>query len=261
MRALALQKSDPLLMALRKEFLSRCRKNPAYSLRAYAKFLEIDQSFLSKLLKGQRSVTPSLVTLVGPKLGLKPEQIHRFLSGKEGGAQTYRAISEDEFTVMSEWHHFAILEMAKTKDFDPSPHAIAQRLILHPEEVRDALARLERLGFLEAQRDRLQITPRNSTWTNTRATSVARKRYQRQLLQKGLDALDHVPFSLRENGSVTVAVNKARLPEFKEKLAEVRRQLADFFQGEEEAGLDEVYQLTVAFFPLTKIRETTGESS
>ncbi|MNL64923.1 hypothetical protein D3C87_1891940 [compost metagenome] len=97
------------------------------------------------------------------------------------------------------------------------------------------------------------LTP-NTTWTNTSATSDARKKYQRTLIEKSLEAIDDVPFDLRENGSLTVAVNKKRLPEFKERLKEIRKELSDFLQADGEQDLDEVYQLTIALFPLSKVK-------
>ena len=42
---------------LRNELERRCKANPAYSLRAFAKFLGVDPSFLSKVLSGKREVT------------------------------------------------------------------------------------------------------------------------------------------------------------------------------------------------------------
>lgn len=61
---------------------------------------------------------------------------------------------------------------------------------------------------------------------------------------------------------MTVAINTQRLPEFKDKLKEMRKVLADFFQADGEKNLDEVYQLTVSFFPLTRIdKSKKGEGN
>jgi uncharacterized protein (TIGR02147 family) len=246
-------------MALQREFLERCKRNPAYSLRAYAKYLEIDQSFLSKLLKGQRPFTHQLAETLGPKLGLKQKQIKQIFSAGTASMPGFLTISDDEFEVLSEWHHFAIIELSKTNGFEFNLRQIAQRLGLHVEAVRAALERLSRLGFIRLSDGNLKVLSPNTTWSNTKMTSAARKKFQRALLEKSIVALDHVPFELREHGSVTIAINKKRLPEFKEKLKEMRKELSDFFQGSGEKNLDEVYQLTISFFPLTKIK--SGEKT
>ena len=246
---------EQIRIAIQREFIDRSRKNPAYSLRAFAKYLEIDQSFLSKLLKGQRAITLDLARNIGPKLGLKPKQVDDLFLNGAAALPGFLSLSEDEFELLSGWHHFAIIELSKTNEFESDPNQIAKRLGIHVEEVREAIERLERLGFIKVEEDEFKVLSPNTSWTNTQKTSDARKRFQRTLIEKSLDAIDHVPFDLRENGSVTIAINKDRLPEFKEKLKEMRKELSNYFQTNGEKNLDEVYQLTVSFFPITKIKQ------
>lgn len=59
---------------LLEDFKLRQIKNPRYSMRAYAKFLNIDQSSLAKILKGKRSC--------GPRLSRK---LYSVLNGSEDG--------------------------------------------------------------------------------------------------------------------------------------------------------------------------------
>lgn len=251
---------EQIRVAIQREFIERCRKNSAYSLRAFAKYLEIDQSFLSKILKGQRSVTKDLAEAVGPKLGLKTSQVKALFSSGTASMPGFLSLSDDEFELLSEWHHFAIVELSKTNGFEADAQKIANRIGIHVEEVRDAVERLQRLNFIQVKDGAFKVLSPNTTWTNTKKTSDARKKFQRSLLEKSLEAIDHIPFEQRENGSVTVAINTKRLPEFKEKLKNMRKELADFFQADDEKNLDEVYQLTVSFFPLTKIEnKKTGE--
>lgn len=252
---------EQIRVALQKEFISRCKRNSAYSLRAYAKYLEIDQSFLSKLLKGQRSVTKDLAEAIGPKIGFKPSQLKSLFAAGTQAMPGFLTLSDDEFELLSEWHHFAIIELAKTKDFEFDIAKIAKRLGIHSEEVRDAIARLQRLGFVhvQAEQKKIKLLSPHTSWSNTRKTSIARKKFQRELIEKGLEAIDHVPFEFRDNSSLTVAINKERIPEFKEKIRQMRKELADFLQKDGEENLDEVYQLTIGLFPLTKTKNNEGE--
>lgn len=253
------QNLESVRVALQREFLDRCKRNSSYSLRAYANYLEIDQSFLSKLLKGQRRITSELAENIGSKIGLQPKQLAEIFSSGTAGMPGFLTLSEDEFELLSDWRHFAILELCKTKNFVADEQFVATRLNIHIEEVRAAVQRLERAGFLKITDKKWKVLVSDTTWSNTKKTSHARRMYQRSLIEKGLDAIDHVPFELRENGSMTVAINKSRLPEFKEKLKQMRKELADFFQADGEEDLDEVFQLTVALFPLTKIKEVNNK--
>lgn len=253
---------EQIRVALQREFIERCRKNSSYSLRAFAKYLEIDQSFLSKLLKGQRAITPEFAESVAPKLGLRPAQVKDLFSKGTASMPGFLSLTDDEFELLSEWYHFAIIELSKTNDFDHDPSAIAARLGIHIEEVRSALQRLDRLGFIKLQENGdFKVLAPNTAWGNSKSTSALRKNFQRTLLEKSMYALDHVPFEFRDNSSTTVAINKKRIPEFREKIQEMRKELADFFQPEGEPGLDEVYQLTVSFFPLSKLNNSQGDET
>lgn len=49
-----------LIEYLQKEFSARRKRNPRYSLRAFAKSLQLDSSTLSKLLRKKRPLTLNL---------------------------------------------------------------------------------------------------------------------------------------------------------------------------------------------------------
>lgn len=234
---------------IQSEFIKRCKKNNAYSLRAFAQYLEIDQSYLSKILRGHRSISEKVSQQVCLKLGIRPSTFSE-LSGQHDGR--YFQMIDDEFNMISDWTHFAIIELIKTNPPELNDASISDRLGLHIEEVRGAIVRLQRIGYLRIENQQMILNSPNNTWSNNVMTTEARKILQKKLLEMAIEAVDTIPFALRDHGSLTVAINKNRIPEFKEKLKQIRRELGEYFQSDHE--LDEVYQLTVAFFPLTKIK-------
>jgi transcriptional regulator with XRE-family HTH domain len=243
---------------LNKTFLSRLNKNPHYSLRAMAGQLKVDQSFLSKVLRGDKNFSLERIETLGLRLGLPISQVQSVVLNSK--PSTYEKLDEDRFQMMADWIHFAILELAKTENFNSKPEAIGRRLGIHVEEARAALERLTRLGFIEEHGDGIRLLSPNNTWTSSnKNTTEARRNLQRRYLEKSLKALDEIDFKERDHGSLTVAINRKRLPEFKLKLMEIRRELGDYFQTDEE--FDEVYQLTVSFFPLTQIKSDKGAKS
>ena len=245
-----MNRAEPLRHFLQHEFVQRVRKNPSYSLRAYAQFLGVNQSFLSKVLNGQRRVTPKMAERLGPKIGTRLKPAQRMDSA------IFSRLQDDEFEFLSQWHHFAILELAKLKKFNPDPLKIAQRMGLHLEEARSAIERLERMKLIQVKGKKWRLLSPDNTWSNTSLSSEARRRLQKELLLKAVDAIDQIPFTERENGSLTVAIKKKRMPEFKEKLKQVRAELADFFQPIGVDDLDEVYQLTLALFPVSRSKSS-----
>ena len=71
-----------LRMYLQQEFLRRCRTNPRYSLRAFARALKLESSYLSKILQGKREVTTRLVSRVQEPLKLSAQQVELSLVGQ-----------------------------------------------------------------------------------------------------------------------------------------------------------------------------------
>src|SRR3954470_23373973 len=99
--------STDFIDSLRSEFSGRLRRNPQYSLRAFAKALKLDQSLLSKILSGKRVPSAKLVNQISPLIGFGP------LPMKTDKEKSFFKLSEDMFTVLSEWYHFAILTLIK----------------------------------------------------------------------------------------------------------------------------------------------------
>lgn len=251
-----LKNSENVRLALQSEFVSRCKKNSAYSMRAYAKFIDVDQSLLSKVLRGERVLSIKNAQTVLLKLGFRLSDLN---SADKISRDEYIQLSHDIFAFISDWYHFAILELSKTKKFSTDPARIAKRLGIHVEEARGAIERLQRLGFVEIKNSKWVLLKPNNNWTNNQVTTEARRSLQRSLLQKSIEAIDTISFTERDNGSLTVAVDKNRISEFKEKLAQVRTELGEYFQA--KGDFNEVYQLVVAFFPLTKIEGDKNETS
>ena len=254
--------STSLRIELQKEFVRRRKVNASYSMRAYAKALEIDQSFLSKLMNGQRQISLAIAEKIVPKLKIKaatsPLFFYPFYPMEN---IQYQQMAEDEISVLSEWAHFAILELIKTKDFKMDVKWISDRLGLHTQEVQDSLERLVRMKFIKIEKSKVTLLKPNNNWTNNVATSIARQELQLSLLKKAQGAVESVEFSKRENVSLTVSIRKDRLPEFKEKLNKLRDELDSYFQPTTDEGkYDEVYQLTMAFFPLTAELKKTNEN-
>lgn len=251
------------VIVLRDEFVRRKSKNSAYSLTAFAKHLGVDQSMFSKILSGKKKISEQLASQLLLKAGVAPEKINLAISpepqflgvfAKTGAAANFQWIEEDEFNFLSDWMPFAVLELAKTKGFKSDAKWIARRLGAHAEEVTAAIERLKRFGYIsQNEKGKLKLEKPNNEWTNSKQTSQARKQLQKKFAELSAKAIDDVPFELREHGSLTIAINKKRLPELKERLRQFRMELGKLMQ--EDTTLDEVYQITLTAFPLTKLGE------
>ncbi len=232
---------------LREEFIRRKNKNASYSLRSFAQNLKIDQSLLSKILSGKKKVSAQFSTELLLKAGVAPELIQAGI--EELG---YKSVIDDEFRFLSNWIPFAILELAKVKEFQPERDWMAKRLGVHPEEVTDALVTLERMGYIEKIDNGILVKKPTNTWSNTKQTSLARKNLQKRYAEMSVEAIDKYSFDEREHGSLTVAISKSKLPIIKDMMKKFRQELGQVLQAEGE--LEEVYQITMAAFPISKIK-------
>lgn len=71
-------KNSDFRQFLEDELARRSQNYPRYSLRAFARHLEVDSSFLSKILNGKRTVTMRTIRMFGERLDLPGEQLQVF---------------------------------------------------------------------------------------------------------------------------------------------------------------------------------------
>ena len=238
---------------LEQEFARRAAANASYSLRSFALSLQLSHSTLSRLLAGSRKITPKMAQKISHRLGLSPAELARMNGASEEARSTpYFVLQQDVFSAMSEWHYDAILELSRLPA-PLTPAFVAQALAIPEIQARLALDTLERIELLAKDKaGRLRLVHENSTnILDPDLTSAAQKKYQRSLLQKSIESLE-APRAGRDHTSVTMAIRAKDVPKAKAMLKKFRQEFTALMQEGKKA--DEVYQLQLAFFPLTKFR-------
>lgn len=236
--------------------VDRCRKNPGYSLRSFARSLQISPSSLSRILRGERQVSSAIGSRLGLQLGLSPTQLANFKwpISREPSAPSkadFQALPLDAFAAISDWYHFAILELVRTKGFRSEASWVAKKLGITVSQVHAAVDRLFRLKLLKVDRDGVWTNIRgNNTNLSQDMRNAAYRSLQKQVLQMALDALDEIEIEKRDQSSMTMAISSKRLPEAIERITKFRREMSRFL--EKDKNRDSVYQLSVSLYPLTK---------
>ncbi len=251
---------------LQQELVERCRKNPRYSLRAFAKALGVGAAALSDMLNGKRSITGKSIEKIGLALGLSLKEIDRFKSVESlneewprSPAIRFQQITLDTFALISDWYHYAILELLKVDGFQPSAAWIAKALGITKTEVNVALERLERLHLLERHADGHweDVSEGFSTSIEEGLTSAAARKLQKQILAQSVDALEKVPIELRNHTAMTMAIDPADLPFAVAKIAQFRRGLCALLEKNKKPK--DVYHLSISLFPSTQLNHLKGE--
>lgn len=246
---------------LQQELLERCRRNPKYSLRAFAKALQIGPAALSDMLNGKRTITVASIERLGLALGLPLRQIEVFKRQTKHPktAQTtadlqFQKLTLDSFALISDWYHYAILELIKVKDFEPSTPWISKSLGITKAEANAAIERLLRLNLIQEQNGRWVDNSQGFT-TNIEPglTSSASRYLQKQILEQSLKALEEIAVDLRNHTSMTMAIDPEDMPEAIERIKRFRHELCDFLERNQKPK--EVYQLSISLFPITQIQK------
>jgi uncharacterized protein (TIGR02147 family) len=263
--------SDPIDF-LNASLKSTQQKNPAFSLRAWAKQLGLSHvAMLSMVLNRKRRLLPSLSSKVSQqylRAGRLTETEARYfdmlvlfsnastleektfyekiLSSLRPDRQ-FSVMSLDHFRVVSDWYHFAIVEMTQLKSFESDPRWIRLRLgeNVNEGQVTEAIDRLIRVGLLERDSQGQLRKTASHYATPTDIPSQAIRSFHSQMIGKALTALETQPVNERDITAHVMTISQAKIPEAKTMIRDFRRKLAEFLETPQG---DAVYQVNIQLF-------------
>ncbi len=233
----------------------RCAKNPRYSLRAFAKSLGTDHSTLSQVLRGRRVLGVRAIERYAARLGFSDEQCQAFVVAERGrrrnpddAQQHIRRLGRDVTILLSDWRHFAILELTRLESFQADSRWLARVLGCSVDDVNIAVQRLIRFGLLEMTNA--------SRWT-TRAPSlplnfsdfvdaIASQLTGFSAGSEGAHAWDLRP---RDRSTTTLAVDSRRVNAAIEIMERCRNDVTKMLSAGNQQ--DDVYRLEISLTPVT----------
>lgn len=244
-----------------KECLSeRQKSNSSYSLRAYARDLGIHCGTLSQILKNKRQIPRKKIEEVADRLDLEPRQRQLFVESAYDSkskldklkmariGDRYTIDESSHYKVLSEWEHYAVLELFELKNFEFNEANIAAKLNLSLLRAIEVLENLEQ-GRLLVKNER-GIYQRAYEWVKTTEdiSSSALKQSHKETLRFAIEKLDQVNLQQRDYSSVTFALDVEKVPEVKAVIREFRQKLASLVKT---GNKTEVYHLGIQLFPFS----------
>lgn len=256
-------------VTLREELADRQLKNPQFSMRSFARLLDLSPSTMSEVLSGKMLLSMSTAKSIAKRLqlsSLKQElfcaQVALSRSKGETEKKTTRdkinllrqggkrqSLSLDQFSLIADWHHFAMLELFAIAPNLKDSKSIADRLGLRTIFVDEALARLSRLKLIQKTATGWAVTAQSNDVVGGVPSSALRE-YYRQLLKKAHDALANQTIEERDFSSMVFAIPKQKIAQAKSLLSGY---MSDFeMKMSQHLGGDAVYCLTSQLFRLDK---------
>ncbi|NOT80424.1 MAG: TIGR02147 family protein [Bacteriovoracaceae bacterium] len=247
---------------LNDELVRRISVNRAYSLRSFAKSLGLSSGELSEILRGLRKLSAKSALKISKSLGLTSRETKHLLSlvqngqglqGEEKKPYQELKVNFDQFDIVSEWYHFAILNLADCKDFRWSLSWIAKKLNIKTFEVKVAIDKMVSVGLIKSKisknGDIIYSVSDDYVMSQEGIPSKAIKNYHKQILLKAIDSLEFQSVEERDISGIGMAVNKSDLEYIKKDISEFQNMLIEkYSKGKKER----VYQLEVALFALSE---------
>lgn len=251
-----------------KELERRQRKNPSYSLRAFARDLEVPCSRLSEIINNKVGLSESRAVNLATKLNLSPSErdffvdlalaeharsaVLREMAQKrvQVRQEAFEKIGEDEFAVISDWHYTAILQLLHLDSFETSVENIASRLGLSTDTVEKSLERLETLKMVSKSDDGKWISVSQKYSSSYGASSEAARNFYSQMQNKATEAMCTSNRKRWDMGCTVVATDSSKAKEISEKIRKFRLEIMQELQTSNNK--DTLFALSTSFFEVTE---------
>lgn len=233
------------------EFLERKKKNRAYSLRAFARFLGLSPSYVSLIFAGKRKLPRKTAIKLSDRLNLSPSLTKKMISEADGSDTEFiekEEIQEDLFKMIADWRHFAVLSLGDIKNNKAQPKWIAQRLGISEIEARDVFYRLLDLEMIQIIGESFKQKPEYFQTKND-IPSAAIRRFHVNLIDHIKENIEVIPVEEREIQATVFAGSAKKLKRVKELVRQFQQEI------EKELGSDSpdtVFSISTQLMPLSK---------
>ena len=253
--------------AVSEDFDRRRQKNPRYSLRAYAAYLGVNASALSRLRRGQAMPSPKTAAKIAKKLQVSADDkrillrnlledrrareaatLAKALDAPDLRPRPHELDADASASVFNVTAH-AIMQLAETDDFRADARWIARRLRRPQDDVESTVRALLRHGLVIKTPDgRMANSNRQITAVNSDATDRVRREHQKAILREAIASVDRDAFADRAHYGVAMSISPDKLPLARKMIVEFLERLSDALESGPRA---EVYQFAAQLFPLS----------
>ena len=247
---------------LRKGLADAQAANPRYSLRAFSSKVGVHVGAISSILNGKRNVSRKLAERIVTRLMLDPQERaevlglfpakrtshppHSLLQG-EVLQPRYRELTAQQFKVIAEWEHFAVMALLRCPERFSSASQIATRLCITEARARQVVERLIELKMVLIDEEGTLQRSRENFRTSDDVADLSVRKAHDETLELARQSLYRDPVEARDLTSVTMAIDPKNLSMAKEKIRQFQDELAQMLAT---GTPTEVYRVSMQMFPL-----------
>lgn len=249
---------DKLRTFISEEFARRKSKNNRYSLRSFARALDVSPASLSQILNGKRKLTAPVAAQIASRLVphqvssdqllhlLLPQPVSQMRAKKT--SYVTRELELETFRFICDWYHFAILGLSHVRNNRWNVSWIARMLGITCNEAQAAMDRLRKLDLVRTKGVGFE---QNSAPLRTPEDiqSHAIRAFHMQNLRHAEHALEAVDVDRRDFSAVVVAVDETNLIHLKKEIRKFRDRIEKLSKL---GSRDTVYTVAVQLFPVSK---------
>jgi uncharacterized protein (TIGR02147 family) len=251
-----------IVLKKKKEFQE---KNSQFSLRAFARNLDISPSSLSEIINKKRILSLKMIEKISQHLKLNESERHelmvRLIKEKhlsKNSSQSSKilnnkrdVIKEDHGFLIENHLYYSFLSLMQLKSFQFDKKWIAEKLKCSKEEISEVINSLLALKMIDIDpRGNLVMLTNGLESTKDIPNLSVRNRHKLNLLdaQKSLED-DHI--HLRDFSFMTIPANPRKIPLVKKLISDFQDQIELLLSDDKSTH---VYELAIQLFPRTKIK-------
>lgn len=274
---------------LKNELDRRMTNNSAYSMRAFARDLDMPVSRLSELLSGKSGVSLIRVKEIASNLKLSPteaqfvEDLATLDFGKTNESKksaslrisnlnkkNAKAMTAQDFEEISDWYYFAILEVISKVETKTQYSDLSAQIGIKESLCQFAIERLLRKGLIIESDGVWKSTNKSMTVIGESKLSI--QKFHKQFVHESIKCFDHSEFNDREFSSTFVMLTEEEIQELRKKIRQtVESVFFDITQRRQQKQIEKLslpvnkddlklYGLGVQLFPV-KINPDTSTTA
>jgi len=251
-------------------------RNPRFTVRALAQKLQLkSHSHLSRILSGSKPVPLGYLPVFVHVFKLKKAEMQFLeylimldqskteeeITFYENRLREIQKRSKIKFSYTDKNYYLMhplypiLLELTETKDFIHDLEWIKRRIPFKTSknEISLAIDFLKKNGLLTENNNCLTRTYQHMKTLDDNVDKIV-KSYHKSILNFAEMALENCPLDMRMFNNFCLPITSQKLQQIKNRIKDFTEDLITEIEADSGEG-DEVYQLNINFFPMTKIKE------